>query len=299
MTAILAEGLTKRYGDLTALDGLSLSITEGELFGFLGPNGAGKTTTIGILTGQLLPDGGRASVLSTDPTTEPVETRRKVGVLPEQESPPSFMTPREYFDFVGTARDVDRDTVERRVATWAERLSFEEKLDTINTDLSRGQQQKVMITQAFLHEPGVVFIDEPLANLDPIIQERVKRFVVDYADRGNAVFLSTHHIEVAEEVCTRVGIVSGGRLIAERRPAELGEGESLLEAFVENVGATDLDREWIREGAGARGRTAGSGAAAAGDAATTEGSGEDGTAAEGSTAEGSGEDGERTTATDP
>ncbi len=235
MTAVLAEELTKTYGDFRALDGLSLSVDGGELFGFLGPNGAGKTTTIGVLTGQLLPDSGRASVLGTDPTTDPVETRRRVGVLPEQESPPSFMTPREYLQFVGTVRDIDDDRVDDRVAAWADRLAFREKLDTLNTDLSRGQQQKVMITQAFLHEPGVVFIDEPLANLDPIIQERVKRFVVDYADRGNTVFLSTHHIEVAEEVCTRVGIVNEGRLIARERPADLAGSESLLETFLENV----------------------------------------------------------------
>jgi ABC-2 type transport system ATP-binding protein len=235
MTAVLAEELTKTYGDFRALDGLSLSVDSGELFGFLGPNGAGKTTTIGVLTGQLTPDGGRASVLGTDPTTDPVETRRRIGVLPEQESPPSFMTPREYLSFVGTVRGLDDDRVDERMEDWADRLSYREKLDTLNTDLSRGQQQKVMITQAFLHEPGVVFIDEPLANLDPIIQERVKRVVVDYADRGNTVFLSTHHIEVAEEVCTRVGIVNEGRLIARRDPDDLAEDGSLLSTFLENV----------------------------------------------------------------
>jgi len=254
MTAILAEELRKTYGDLVALDGLSLSVDEGELFGFLGPNGAGKTTTIQILTGQLLPDSGRVSVLDTDPTSDPVGTRRKVGVLPEQESPPSFMTPREYFEFVGTVREMDRGVVERRTEQWAERLSFVEKLDTLNTDLSRGQQQKVMITQAFIHEPGVVFIDEPLANLDPIIQERVKRFVVEYAEAGNAVFLSTHHIEVAEEVCTRVGIVSEGKLIAERRPADLEAGESLLDTFLRNVTGTSED-EWLAAQSGAGGAT--------------------------------------------
>lgn len=238
MTAVLAEELTKTYGEFRALDGLSLSVDSGELFGFLGPNGAGKTTTIGVLTGQLTPDSGRASVLGTDPTTDPVETRRQVGVLPEQESPPSFMTPREYLQFVGTVRDLDDDRVDERIAAWADRLSYREKLDTLNTDLSRGQQQKVMITQAFLHDPGVVFIDEPLANLDPIVQERVKRFVVDYADRGNTVFLSTHHIEVAEEVCTRVGIVNEGRLIARERPADLASDDSLLSTFLENVEGT-------------------------------------------------------------
>jgi len=236
MVAISTSNLRKRYGDVTALADLSLSIEEGELFGALGPNGAGKTTTIEILTGQLQPDGGSASVLGHDPVAEPIETRRHVGILPEQESPPSFLTPREYFDFVGTLRDIPDEVVEERVATWTERLSYAEKLDTLSTDLSRGQQQKVMITQAFLHKPEVVFIDEPLANLDPIVQERVKEFLLSYRDDGNTIFISTHHIEVAEEVCSRVGIVSGGELIAERRPSELGANESLLDTFLENVG---------------------------------------------------------------
>ncbi|WP_227133006.1 ABC transporter ATP-binding protein [Halorubellus salinus] len=241
MVAISTSNLRKTYGDVTALADLSLSIDEGELFGALGPNGAGKTTTIRILTGQLQPDSGTASVLGFDPVSEPVETRRHIGILPEQESPPSFLTPREYFDFVGTVRDIPSDVVDERVDAWTERLSFAEKLDTVSTDLSRGQQQKVMITQAFLHEPEVVFIDEPLANLDPIVQERVKDFLVAYRDAGNTIFISTHHIEVAEEVCSRVGIVSGGELIAERRPSELGPNESLLDTFLENVGSATAE----------------------------------------------------------
>jgi len=238
MAVIRTEGLTKTYGDLRALDGLSLSVDSGELFGFLGPNGAGKTTTISILTGQLAPDAGTASVLGTDPVSEPVETRRVVGILPEKESPPSFLTPREYFDFVGAVRDLDEETVRERVATWADRLDYAEKLDTVNTDLSRGQQQKVTITAAFLHEPELVFIDEPLANLDPIVQEQVKRFFVDYRERGNTIFLSTHHIGVAAEICTRVGFVNRGQLVDDRRPDALGAGETLLDAFLDSVEAS-------------------------------------------------------------
>ncbi|MFB6218509.1 MAG: ABC transporter ATP-binding protein [Halobacteriaceae archaeon] len=238
MTAVHTEGLAKRYGDLVALSGLSLSVEAGELFGLLGPNGAGKTTTIRVLTGQLAPDEGTASVLGVDPVAEPVEVRRRVGILPEQESPPSFMTPREYFDFVGEVRGVARETVEERVAEWADRLAYREKLDTLATDLSRGQQQKVMVTAAFLHDPGLVFIDEPLANLDPIVQERLKEYLLGYAD-ANTVFLSTHHIEVAEQLCTRVGVVDGGDLVADRRPADLAEGESLLDAFLGDVGGDD------------------------------------------------------------
>ena len=241
MTAIETEGLTKSFGDLRALDGLSLTVERGELFGLLGPNGAGKSTTIKILTGQLLPDAGHTTVLGTDPTTDPLATRQQVGILPEREAPPSFMTPREYFSFVGSVRGLDDQITDDRIQAWANRLALGEKLDTLVTDLSRGQQQKVMITAAFLAEPDLVFIDEPLANLDPIVQERVRQFLSEFVEDGNTVFLSTHHIEVAEAICTRVGIVNEGQLIDDRDPSMLDPGESLLDLFLSNVDTTDWD----------------------------------------------------------
>lgn len=236
MTAIETTSLRRSYGEVTALADLSLVVEDGELFGFLGPNGAGKTTTIEILTGQLRPDSGRASIVGVDPVADPVGVRERIGILPEQESPPSFLTAREYFDFVGDVRGIDEDTVESRVQTWAERLSFESKLDTLCADLSRGQQQKVMVTQAFLHEPALVFIDEPLVNLDPIVQERLKTFLREYRADGNTIFLSTHDIDVAEDICSRVGVLVDGELVAERRPADLGPDESLLDVFLADVG---------------------------------------------------------------
>lgn len=239
MNAIETSGLRRSYGDVTALDDLSLTVDAGELFGFLGPNGAGKTTTIEILTGQLRPDAGMASVLGVDPVEDPVGVRQRIGILPEQESPPSFLSAREYFDFVGDVRDLDRLTVERRVSTWADSLSFTSKLDTLCADLSRGQQQKVMVTQAFLHDPDLVFIDEPLVNLDPIVQERLKTFLQSYRDDGNTVFLSTHDIDVAQALCSRVGVLVDGALVADRRPAELDPEDSLLDVFLENVSGHD------------------------------------------------------------
>ncbi|UHQ95441.1 ABC transporter ATP-binding protein [Haloterrigena alkaliphila] len=247
MGAIHVDGLRKSYGAVDAVAGMSFTVDRGELYGFLGPNGAGKTTTIRTLTGQIRPDAGTVEVLETDPAAEPIETRRRVGILPEQGSPPSFLTPREYLAFVGDVRDLESDRVAERTADWADRLGFESKLDTLHTGLSRGQQQKVMIAQAFLHEPDVVFIDEPLANLDPLVQEQVKRFLVSYAAGDNAVFVSTHNIDVAEEICTRVGIVADGRIVTERsltgdgggEGGENGSDESLLEVFLERVERED------------------------------------------------------------
>jgi ABC-2 type transport system ATP-binding protein len=237
MPAISVDSLQKVFGTVTALDGLSLSVDSGALYGLLGPNGAGKTTTMAVLTGQLRPDGGTARVLGIDPVEAPIEVRERVGILPEKESPPSFLTPREYFSFVGSMRDLPEDVVEKRAAAWAERLAFAEKLDTLATDLSRGQQQKVMIAGAFLHEPEAVFIDEPLANLDPLMQERVKGYLREYREAGNTVLLSTHNVEVAADLCSEVGIVHRGRLVAERRPADLAPEESLLDVFVDVVDA--------------------------------------------------------------
>ncbi|MFC6767185.1 ABC transporter ATP-binding protein [Natrinema soli] len=239
MAAIRVNGLQKSYGSVEAVAGMEFSVDRGELYGFLGPNGAGKTT-IRSLTGQIRPDAGTVRVLETDPTTEPIETRRRVGILPEQGSPPSFLTPREYLELVGEVRDLRPERVADQTAAWAERLGFERKLDTLHTDLSRGQQQKVMITQAFVHEPDVVFIDEPLANLDPLVQEQVKRFLVSYAAGDNAVFVSTHNIDVAEDICTRVGIVADGRLVTERSISDGDAGdESLLELFLDRVEGAD------------------------------------------------------------
>ncbi|ARS88690.1 ABC transporter ATP-binding protein [Natrarchaeobaculum aegyptiacum] len=234
MAAIRVDGLSKAFGTVRAVDGMSFTVDRGELYGFLGPNGAGKTTTIRALTGQIRPDAGTISVLETDPVADPLETRRRVGILPERGTPPSFLTPREFLSFVGRIREMNPDVVDYQIDQWADRLAFENKLETLHTDLSRGQQQKVMLAQAFLHEPDVVLIDEPLANLDPIVQEQVKRFLHQYAE-DNAVFVSTHNVDVAEEICTRVGIVTDGRLVAECDPQ--ADEQPLLETFLEHVGA--------------------------------------------------------------
>lgn len=235
MGTIQTEGLRKTYGETTALDGLSLEVEAGQLYGLLGPNGSGKTTAIEVLTGQAAPDAGTAEVLGRDPVEDPKGVREVVGILPETESPPSFLTPREYLDFVGAVRRRADADVDERLASWADDLGFRSKLDTLSTDLSRGEQQKVMIAAAFMHEPDAVFIDEPLVNLDPLVQERIKRLLTDHGDRDRTIFLSTHNVDVASEICTQVGILHEGSLVAEVRPDELDDDETLLDVFVDRV----------------------------------------------------------------
>ena len=231
MPAVETTNLTKQYGDVVALDALELSVDTGELYGLLGPNGSGKTTTIEILTGQRTPTAGSASVLGLDPVQEPIAVRERIGILPEREDPPSFLTPREYLEFVGDVRDIP--DVEARIDRWASTLQFQGILDTLTTDLSEGERQRVMLAQVFIHEPELVFIDEPLVNLDPLMQAEVKRHLEAYCEEGNTLFLSTHFMEVAEELCTSVGIIANGRLVAERDPRTLEAG--LLETFATEV----------------------------------------------------------------
>jgi len=234
MPAVETTNLRKEYGEVVALDGLDLTVDRGELYGLLGPNGSGKTTTIEILTGQRTPTAGSAAVLDADPVAEPVAVRREIGILPEREDPPSFLTPREYLRFVGDVRDID--DVDERIERWAGTLEFRGVLDTLSTDLSEGERQRVMLAQVFIHEPDLAFIDEPLVNLDPLMQADVKTYLQEYCAEGNTLFLSTHFMEVAEQLCTTVGIISDGELVAERDPQALEE--DLLETF-----EAEVDRE--------------------------------------------------------
>lgn len=247
MPAVRTDALTKQYGDVTALDGLALTVESGAIYGLLGPNGSGKTTTIEILTGQLEPTAGTASVLGIDPAAEPLEVRRSIGVLPEREDPPSFLTPREYLRFVADVRGIE-DPAER-IETWARRLEFAGILDTLSTDLSEGERQRVMLAQAFVHDPDLVFIDEPLVNLDPLMQETVKAHLEDFRDRGKTLFLSTHFVPVAADLCSDVGILVDGRLVAEPDPGTLDE-RSLLETFADEVEAAVPPDEDTASGTG-------------------------------------------------
>ena len=214
---------------------ISLEVPAGALFGLLGPNGSGKSTTIRMLSGQTRPTSGTATVLGVDAAADPVGVRRRIGLIPEQETPPSFLTAEEYLRFVGAVRGLDG--ADEAAAWWFEFLDFDDKRDVLCKDLSRGTRQKLMFAQAFLHRPALALIDEPLVNFDPIVQHQVKEFLVDYVREGNTVFLSTHILEVAEEVCTGYAILHRGRLLHAGAPDELREsGRHLPEVFLDLVG---------------------------------------------------------------
>jgi len=223
VTPILdARSLTKTYGETVALDGVTLSVEQGALFGLLGPNGSGKTTMIKLLTGQIRPSGGTATVLGIDAAADPVGVRSLVGIIPEQETPPSFLTPEEYLRLVGSIRKIP--DVEEGMAWWFDYLEFGDKRDVLCKDLSRGTRQKLMFAQAFLHRPVLALIDEPLINFDPIMQERVKEFLAGYVKEGNTIFISTHILEIAEEICSEFAVLHKGKLLSTGKVADVTAG---------------------------------------------------------------------------
>jgi ABC-2 type transport system ATP-binding protein len=231
---IEAQGLSKAYGDVQAVDHVNLSVKEGALFGLLGPNGSGKTTMIKMLTGQTKPTGGTATVLGVDAVQDPVGVRARVGIIPEQETPPSFLTAIEYLEFVGAVRKIPE--IGKKADFWFDYLDFADKKNVLCKDLSRGTRQKLMFTQAFIHEPALALIDEPLINFDPIMQDLVKEFLVEYVKKGRTIFISTHILEVAEEICSEFAILHKGNLLHTGPVADLtGRGEHLPSFFLSLV----------------------------------------------------------------
>lgn len=207
--SIQVENLSRSFGKVKALRSVSFEVKESESLAFLGPNGAGKSTAVEILTGQQGRDSGEVKVLDMDPAEKGKQLRSRLGILPERENPPSFLTGEEYLDFVSDIRDeeIDRDY-------WVERLRLEGKMDELTRDLSKGERQKLLVIQAFFHEPDIVFIDEPMINLDPVIQEEVKQIFREFE---GTLFLCTHNVEIAEEVCDRALFIEDGSIIEEHQ----------------------------------------------------------------------------------
>lgn len=235
MTVVLeARELSKNYGDVQAVDHVTLSVKEGALFGLLGPNGSGKTTMIKMLTGQTKPSSGSATVLGVNVTADPVGVRARVGIIPEQETPPSFLSAMEYLRFVAAVRKIP--DIETKADWWFDFLDFADKKNVLCKDLSRGTRQKLMFTQAFIYEPALALIDEPLINFDPIMQDLVKEYLAGYVKNGRTIFISTHILEVAEEICSEFAILHKGKLLHTGTIAELtGRGDPLPSFFLSLV----------------------------------------------------------------
>ena len=217
-SAVLTEGLTKRYGSRVGIDSLDLEVRPGEIFGFIGPNGAGKTTTIRLLLDLLHPTAGKAQVLGRDCHKDSVDIRRSVGYLPGDFGLETRVTAREFVAYFARIRGVTDLSVGDRLA---EGLGLD--MDVAMGRLSRGNRQKVGLVQALFHKPPLLILDEPTTGLDPLVQDTFLQVLRDARDEGRTVFLSSHILSEVERVCDRVAIVRGGKLAA------LETTDSLLE----------------------------------------------------------------------
>ena len=226
-----------RFGSFLALDNLSLRVMPGEVFGLLGPNGAGKTTTIKVLMGLVAPSSGKVNVCGFDPLCQPVEAKARIGYVAENPIVYESLSPRDFFEFVVSMRRIDQVAANRVVSRLADVFDLAQYFDSPIGTLSMGLKQKVALIASFIHQPPVLLLDEPLNGLDARSSRVVKDLVSLHAQRGGAVLFSTHIMEIAEHVCTRIGIIDHGKVIAEGTLEQLrskteGKGSSLEEVFL-------------------------------------------------------------------
>ena len=231
MPVISCSELAKKYDDVLALDSVNLEIEKGEFFGLLGPNGAGKTTLLKILTGQIKATEGNASILGMSIEENVIEVKKKIAIVPEQESPPSFLTPREVLEMVSSIRQIETPNIE----FWIEFFELEPMEGRVCRNLSRGQKQKVMLAAAFISETELMFLDEPFINLDPIVQTKVREWLAQYVKEGGTVFLNTHLLENAQRLCDRAAIIHNGKIQSIIKMNELEDQKMNLEELFHEI----------------------------------------------------------------
>ncbi len=231
--AALIETLnvTKRYGDKLAVDSVAFNVRGGEIFGFLGPNGAGKTTTIKMIVGLLHPTSGTVRVAGYDIVQQPVQAKAACGYVPDEPNLYGKLTGRELLRFVGNLYNLDRAQAARRSEELLNLFGLAEAADDTTDSYSHGMRQKTSLAAALVHDPKVLILDEPTVGLDPKSARLIKDILRQMAERGAAVMLSTHILEIAQNMCDRIGIINNGKLIAVGTMEELqhAQGESSLE----------------------------------------------------------------------
>jgi len=247
MPLVKAIDMAKKYGDFIALHPLNVEVHAGEFFGVFGPNGAGKSTFIKLLTGQLRASKGEIEVLGVNARTDPQKLKANIGIVPESESPPSFLTPAEFLEFVARLRGVE--DIAGKVEYWLDWFGMEEKRDTMCKDLSKGQRQKVMLATAFIHKPKLLFLDEPFANLDPIYQRKCREWLLQHVKDGGTIFLCSHVLEMAERMCNRMAIINNGKVLAAGtvKGLKIDLSETLEDVFIRLVGHSIEDAERIED----------------------------------------------------
>ena len=232
MNAIEVENLSRTFNDLKAVDNISFSVQAGEIFGFLGHNGAGKTTTIRMLSGQLLPTSGRGQVAGCDVVSEQKRLKPLIGVVSEHQNLYERMSGRENLEFAARLYG----QTNRRVDEALEQVDLLERAKDKVKNYSNGMKQRLLIARALLHRPKIVFLDEPTRGLDPVVGREIRRLIVDLSNEGVTMFLTTHYMEEADQLCARVAFLSEGRIVALDTPSHLKikHGENLVKVTLDN-----------------------------------------------------------------
>ena len=241
--AVQAQNLRKVYGKLEAVADATFTLQPGGIVGFLGPNGAGKTTTIKLLTGLLEPTAGRAVILGHDIQKEPIAAKASFGYVPDTPNLYGKLTGWEFLKFMARLYRVPQDRAEHRARELLRLLQLSDAATDLLEGYSHGMQQKIAIAAALIHDPKVLFLDEPTVGLDPKSARLIKDILGQLRDRGTAIFFSTHILEIAERMCDRVMIINQGRIIASGTMAELRAGEnttaSLEDIFLALTGGAE------------------------------------------------------------
>src|SRR5271167_3518984 len=253
--AIKTEKLTRQFGGLTAVDHIDLQVTAGQFFGFLGPNGAGKSTTIKMLTGLLAPTSGRMQLLGIDFSANPVGVKRQIGVVPEGMGLFERLTGIEYLRFVGRMYGLDKPTTEKRADELLEFMQLAEREKTLIADYSHGMQKKLALAAAVIHGPRILFLDEPFEGVDALAAGALKSLLGRMTERGVTIFLTSHVLEIVERLCSHVGIIHKGRLVAQGSmeelragvPGEAGEKKTLEQIFLSIVGQSGAEQSRLEE----------------------------------------------------
>jgi ABC-2 type transport system ATP-binding protein len=253
--AIVTQKLTRRFGGLTAVDGIDLTVAAGQFFGFLGPNGAGKSTTIKMLTGLLAPTSGRMQLLGLDFSSNAVEIKRQIGVVPEGMGLFERLTGSEFLNFVGRMYGLDRATTQQRSAELLEFMQLADRPKSVIADYSHGMQKKLALAAAVIHGPRILFLDEPFEGVDALAAGTLKALLSRMTERGVTIFLTSHVLEIVERLCSHVAIIHKGRLVAQGSLEELRAGVSgeeggkttLEQIFVSIVGQGEAGRPQMEE----------------------------------------------------
>ena len=239
---IRLENLSKHYGRLAAVDSLNLEVQRGEIFGFLGPNGAGKTTTIRVMMGILRATSGRVTLGGYDVEQEPEKAKAITGFIPDRPFIYEKLSGREFLKFVGSLHRVDAALLQRRIPELLEHFELSDWKDELVESYSHGMKQRLVLCAALIHQPKILIVDEPMVGIDPRGTRMLKDLFLSLAKKGTTLFLSTHSISIAEEICQRIGIIHKGKLIASGTMADLYRLAKVKEGRLESV-FLDLTRD--------------------------------------------------------